>query len=149
MEPVTAEAPVEEPLVLPEVPLDLVGKRATRPRRSPATPPEPAAPTAPAHAPAAAAPARAAEARGGGALVALDTPTPPYPGEAWRLGLEGTVVIEIAIDPSGRVSVARVAASSGHDLLDDAARSFLLARWRFRPTGETVRRLVPVVYRLR
>jgi protein TonB len=44
-----------------------------------------------------------------------------YPPVARRLGLTGTVQIELDIQPSGAISRVVVAASSSHRVLDDAA----------------------------
>lgn len=57
---------------------------------------------------------------------------PRYPFVAWRRGIEGTVVIELAIDCAGIVATARIERSSGCLALDEAARTQLL-RWRFAP----------------
>ena len=50
---------------------------------------------------------------------------PPYPRSATRAGIEGTVMVGLAITPSGTVSRVRVKRSSGHERLDDAALAFL------------------------
>lgn len=44
-----------------------------------------------------------------------------YPRSAQRRGLEGTVVIEVMVGPTGAIESGRVLESSGRDLLDDAA----------------------------
>jgi len=44
-----------------------------------------------------------------------------YPLAARRQGLRGSVELDIWLDPAGRVHDVRVARSSGHGLLDDAA----------------------------
>jgi TonB family protein len=46
---------------------------------------------------------------------------PEYPAMAQRRGYQGRVVLEISFDTTGGVSSARVRASSGYKLLDDAA----------------------------
>lgn len=48
-----------------------------------------------------------------------------YPLLARRLGWEGQVVLDLQVAHSGRVRVLRVAASSGHAVLDQAARHAL------------------------
>lgn len=50
---------------------------------------------------------------------------PPMPRSARRAGIEGTVMIGIAITPSGAVRAVRVKRSSGHERLDAAALAFL------------------------
>jgi protein TonB len=44
-----------------------------------------------------------------------------YPLAARRRGLAGTVELEVLLEPSGRVTAARVVSSSSHAVLDDAA----------------------------
>ncbi len=44
-----------------------------------------------------------------------------YPRAAVRQGLQGTVVLELVIDGDGHVREARIARSSGHGVLDEAA----------------------------
>ena len=56
-----------------------------------------------------------------------------YPLAARRQGLRGTVELEVWLDPAGRVRDVRVARSSSHDLLDEAA-------------VETIRRLGPLPF---
>ena len=60
-------------------------------------------------------------------------PPPPYPAEAARRRFEGTVVLRVLVDVDGTPLEVLVQESSGHRALDDAARKFVLARWRFRP----------------
>jgi protein TonB len=56
-----------------------------------------------------------------------------YPLAARRQGLRGTVELDVWLDPAGRVRDVRVARSSSHGLLDDAA-------------VETIRRLGPLPF---
>ncbi|OJT26633.1 energy transducer TonB [Archangium sp. Cb G35] len=63
----------------------------------------------------------------------------PYPDEARRAGIEGTVTLSITIDNEGRVVKATVVKGLGYGL-DEAARTALL-RFRFKPAiknGEPV-----------
>jgi len=62
----------------------------------------------------------------------LEAPPPRYPPRARRAGLEGSVDCVLTVEADGRVSSVRVLRSSGHPLLDDAARR-ALGRWVFRP----------------
>jgi protein TonB len=55
-----------------------------------------------------------------------------YPRRARRRGLEGTVELKIRIDEKGAVAKVVVEKSSGHAILDEAAKSGV-ARWRFHP----------------
>jgi len=57
---------------------------------------------------------------------------PQYPAISTRMGEEGVVDLEFLIDLDGRVADSRIAASSGHDRLDRAARD-ALALCRFTP----------------
>ncbi|WP_186130594.1 energy transducer TonB [Burkholderia gladioli] len=111
-------------------------------------PPAPDAPVAPAAAPVAAAPAAAApvaatpaaaapvdpalnlpgsQAAKDVAHVACHFDQPAYPPRARRMGREGTVTLRVTIDRTGHVARADVAASSGDEELDTAARDALLA----------------------
>jgi len=57
---------------------------------------------------------------------------PQYPAVSIRLGEEGAVDLEFLIDLDGRVADSRIAKSSGHSRLDEAARA-ALALCRFTP----------------
>jgi protein TonB len=46
-----------------------------------------------------------------------------YPRRARRAGLEGTVLLEVVLDERGRILEVRVIESSGHKILDDAAKA--------------------------
>jgi protein TonB len=68
------------------------------------------------------------------ATIAYETATPPaYPIQALRGGIEGTVLLKVLVDPSGKPVAVTIAHSSGSRLLDDAARRHVLAAWRFHP----------------
>ncbi|MCD9031502.1 energy transducer TonB [Luteimonas sp. Y-2-2-4F] len=78
---------------------------------------------------------------------------PPYPGAAIRGQLEGTVLLQVLVDIDGRPIEVHVHRSSGHRVLDEAARRHVLRQWRFQPAvrnGEPVQALglVPVDFRL-
>jgi len=75
-----------------------------------------------------------------------------YPPGAISAGDEGTVMVALEVDASGRARDARIHTSSGFPRLDEAALQSV-ARWSFRPArnkGEPVaqRVLVPVAFRL-
>lgn len=70
---------------------------------------------------------------------------PRYPALAARQGVEGVVHVELHVDREGRVTVCKLAASSGDRRLDQAALH-ALGRWRFR-NGPGVTR-IPVVFRI-
>lgn len=89
----------------------------------------------------------------GATLRYASAPPPPYPREALRAGLSGTVLLDVLVDVDGRPLDVRIVQSSGHRVLDMAARRHVLARWRFEPAmrdGQPVQALgrVPVDFRL-
>jgi protein TonB len=80
-------------------------------------------------------------------------PPPSYPTQALREMLTGTVTLRVLVDVDGKPIDVQVATSSGHRVLDMAARKQVLAKWRFRPAmqdGQAVQAigLVPVVFNL-
>ncbi|WP_224361417.1 energy transducer TonB [Hyalangium versicolor] len=63
----------------------------------------------------------------------------PYPEEARRAGIEGTVTLSITIDPEGKVVAAKIISGPGYGL-NEAARD-AIKRFRFKPAikgGEAV-----------
>jgi TonB family protein len=58
---------------------------------------------------------------------------PKYPKEAARLGQQGTTELDLNIAEDGRVTDARIASSSGSDLLDQTIASHALRHWKFTP----------------
>ena len=80
-------------------------------------------------------------------------PSPPYPRDALTAGLQGTVLLQVLVDVDGRPLRVDVERSSGHRILDDAARRYVLRQWTFRPAtkdGHPVQAIgiVPIAYRL-
>jgi protein TonB len=73
--------------------------------------------------------------------------TPYYPPAARRRGIEGSVLLRVRFDAGGRPEDIAVAASSGSEMLDQAARE-AVQRWRFRG-GAAGTIDVPVAFRLR
>jgi protein TonB len=68
------------------------------------------------------------------ATIAYETATPPdYPIAALREGVEGTVLLRVLVDETGKPVQVVVLKSSGSRLLDNAAREHVLAAWRFHP----------------
>ncbi len=57
---------------------------------------------------------------------------PIYPKNALDQGLEGTVTLAVTVSSTGAVEAVRVATSSGHSLLDNAAMR-AVKRWSFTP----------------
>jgi protein TonB len=85
-------------------------------------------------------------------VAGLNNPKPHYPLAARRRGLEGRVVIAAHVGTDGLCHEANVRRSSGHELLDTAARDSV-RRWRFIPArrGDTPVDSwvdVPVTFRL-
>ena len=84
--------------------------------------------------------------------IALGNRSPAYPYAARRIGVEGRVVIGVAVGRDGFVANAAIAESSGHRLLDRAALE-AVRDWRFipakragQPVASTI--AVPIVFRL-
>lgn len=88
------------------------------------------------------------------ATIAYETATPPaYPIPALRAGVQGTVLLKVLVDTSGKPVRVAVERSSGSRMLDDAARQHVLATWRFHPAvrdGHAIQAwaLVPVKFNL-
>ena len=88
------------------------------------------------------------------ATIAYETATPPaYPIQALRSGVEGTVLLKVLVDASGKPVQVLIEHGSGSRLLDDAARKHVLAAWRFHPAmrgGRAIAAwaLVPVSFNL-
>lgn len=88
------------------------------------------------------------------ATLAYDVaPAPRYPRNALRAGHEGTVLLRVLVDETGRPREVSVEDSSGHRELDRAALQQVLERWRFHPAQRDGRAvpayaLVPVEFRL-
>ena len=68
-------------------------------------------------------------------------PPPPYPAMAILEGLTGTVVLRVLVDVDGKPLDVQIERSSGHRVLDAAARKQVLAKWRFKPAMENGRAL--------
>lgn len=72
----------------------------------------------------------------------------PYPPEAIERGLQGEALVLIFLDRSGNAIAARLEASSGHAILDDAAVR-AARRLRALPGSAPREALLPVRFRLR
>jgi protein TonB len=59
--------------------------------------------------------------------------TPPYPEMARRLGEQGQVQLHIVVGSDGSVTGVSVSKSSGSNRLDEAAKDWVLAKWRYKP----------------
>ncbi len=62
-----------------------------------------------------------------------DAPAPRYPESARRMGKQGTVTLAIDVDPGGAIVAVRIRESSGHRVLDEAARQCVMQDWKFAP----------------
>jgi len=67
-----------------------------------------------------------------GTTAYLSNPKPAYPKMARRRGLEGVVVLAVSVSSQGSVKGLELKKSSGHKLLDNAAKN-AVKRWRFTP----------------
>jgi protein TonB len=84
-------------------------------------------------------------------LGSAANPIPDYPDIARDRGWEGLVVLSVAVASDGRAESVSVARSTGHDVLDRAARD-AVRRWRFEPArraGMPVAATVEVPIRFR
>lgn len=59
--------------------------------------------------------------------------TPPYPVAARTAGHQGIVTLQITVAPSGEVTGATVAQSSGFPELDQAAVTWVISHWKYKP----------------
>jgi len=58
---------------------------------------------------------------------------PPYPALSQRMGEQGTTLLKVAIDNTGKVTECTVMTSSGSTRLDAAAVEYVKANWRWQP----------------
>lgn len=84
----------------------------------------------------------------------LSNPKPPYPRLSRRLGEEGTVRLNILVNPDGSVARLELAQSSGHPRLDRSAMETVQSSWKFEPArqgGSPVAAwvIVPIQFTLR
>ncbi|MGE4429846.1 MAG: energy transducer TonB [Sphingobium sp.] len=123
-------AQVHAPRPIVELPAPAPLIATTRSKPMPAPPPS-AARAAPSPAPA---PAPVSQIAAGDLSASMiHAPPPRYPRESRRLREQGTVVLELLLALDGTVKDIRVARSSGHARLDEAARG-AVRRWRWSPT---------------
>ncbi|MEZ5628605.1 MAG: energy transducer TonB [Rhodocyclaceae bacterium] len=110
----------------------------------------PAAPAKVAPAPVAAAPQPIIAARFDAAY--LNNPSPRYPRLSRRVGEQGKVLLRVLVSESGAASEVRLHQSSGHNRLDEAARS-AVSKWTFEPARQGDRPIanwviVPIEFKL-
>jgi TonB family protein len=75
----------------------------------------------------------------------IEKPSPDFPLGIYYSGVQGSVVVSLTMDKSGRVVGSQIVRSSGHSILDQLARDASL-KWRLSPdsllaTDMTVGRL--------
>jgi periplasmic protein TonB len=75
-------------------------------------------------------------------------PDPSYPREELLARHQGTVMLNVVVDPDGTPSAVTVKDSSGYPGLDRYATQWIKSRWRW-PAGETRYYYVPIVYQIR
>ena len=95
--------------------------------------PTQAAPTQSAPAQPAATPART----GNTELIAVSTPAPQFPAEAYRNRQSGEVQVEFVVGTNGSVTSSRVVRSNPRRVFDRAALE-AVNRWRFQPVAEPI-----------
>ncbi|KMM75292.1 energy transducer TonB [Xanthomonas sp. NCPPB 1128] len=66
-------------------------------------------------------------------LQYLRAPAPPDPRDALRDRLQGSVLLRVLVGTDGQPLQVSVEKSSGHRVLDQAARDQVLKRWAFKP----------------
>jgi periplasmic protein TonB len=161
--PAAPAAPVAlaEPVAAPADGAAVIGTGASSVEPPAGAPAAAAAPVAVAAAALPALPANRAGLResagggGGGAQRAArltSNPKPAYPRLSIRYGEQGEALCRLEIDAEGRVVGAKIARSSGHARLDEAALS-AVKRWRFEPATrdgvpEPSFATLPVVFRI-
>jgi protein TonB len=69
---------------------------------------------------------------------------PEYPLAARKQGLEGKVLLRVTVAPDGRTTSVTVVESSGHAILDRAARDGV-SRWRFTPARRATGAVASVI----
>lgn len=82
----------------------------------------------------------------------LKNPRPAYPARARREGWEGTTLLRVLVQPSGKPSTIQVQKSSGREILDEAAAN-AVKKWTFVPATQGGKPIagwvtVPIVFRL-
>jgi TonB family protein len=75
-------------------------------------------------------------------------PAPGYPAEYLDKRLEGLVIVDLMVAPSGMIETARTVLSSGHKGLDAYTADWARKKWKF-PPGERRCYRWPVTYMLR
>lgn len=87
-------------------------------------------------------------------LAYVSAPAPVYPRVAIGARMQGTVTLRVLVDEAGKPVDVVIESSSGHAVLDKAARDQVLAKWRFQPAQQDGRNVkawarIPVSFDLR
>ena len=147
-EPLTEPPPVQPPPE-PQPPKPAPAAEA-KPTPAPA-PPATTSKASPSPSPSTARPARTGGTPGGTQPVPFSAagggrfPSPSYPSAARSARIDGTVVLLVTVESSGVPSSVEIRTSSGHTLLDTAARDHLRRNWRW-PSGESRLFIVPIKF---
>jgi protein TonB len=72
----------------------------------------------------------------GPASVTTTHTTPPYPSQARNASHQGQVLLNITVGPQGDVVNATVAQSSGFSELDQAAVTWVIGHWKYKPATQ-------------
>jgi len=134
--------PVEQPPPPTETPEFVEEQPTPPPKPRPSTAPKPVAPIARPQAPAGAPTGPAPT----GKAAMVFKPTVVYPYEARRTKATGSGVIVVSVSPSGSVTDASMAVSTGHSVLDNAATSTFRSA-RFKP-GTAPKVKIPITFTL-
>lgn len=70
---------------------------------------------------------------------------PSYPVEAYRAGIEGEVLLKVHVSSTGQVESVSISRSSGHSILDDAARD-AVKNWQGTPAQKNEQAVATVEY---
>lgn len=134
--------PIEPPPIPDEKPEFVEEKPTPPPKPRTSAPPKPVAPIARPQPTGPSGPVSMSSAK----TQAISAPRPEYPYEARRARATGSGVCVMTVDPSGSVTSATMAQSTGNPILDNAATS-AFRRWRFRP-GSVSKVRTPITFTL-
>jgi protein TonB len=132
--PTPINAPIVELIYTPPVPQTAISLPPPTPSPTPTAPrtaPQPAVPPAPVFAAA--------------RSIASTHTTPEYPFISRRLREQGTLRLKLTIDDKGSVTDAVVVNSSGFERLDEAAVSWVKAKWRYMPAMQGTKAVASMV----
>ena len=69
-----------------------------------------------------------------------------YPGEARRNNLSGSLILDVALNPDGKVTSIALRRSSGHKVLDDAAIAIVKLAAPYAPFPDNIRKDTDVLH---